>query len=98
MSDKMRAAVRTEEGDFEIKEVERPKPGPGEALIRIKACGICGSDLHGWKVREEWIDQFWPVGSITGHEWSGIVEEVGSGVKDLRVGDRVGAVLGAVPW
>lgn len=80
---KMKVASLVGKEHFEIKEVERPKCGYGEVLIRVKACAVCGTDLrifHG----ERRIDV-----SITGHEISGVIEEMGDGVKELSVGDRV---------
>ncbi|MEM2914140.1 MAG: alcohol dehydrogenase catalytic domain-containing protein, partial [Candidatus Bathyarchaeia archaeon] len=80
---KMKAAVFVAKEHFEIKEVDRPKCGPGEVLIRVKACAVCGSDLrifHG----EKRIDVPTP-----GHEISGVIEEVGDDVKGLSVGDKV---------
>ena len=66
---------------IEIREVELPKPVDGEVLIAVKACGICGSDLHSAQTTAE----FKPFG----HEFSGIVEAVGPGVKNVRAGDKV---------
>ena len=84
----MKAAVLYGPGDLRIEERPKPSPGSGEALVRVKVCGICRSDYHYWKhgrigefvVRE-------PL--ILGHEASGVVEEVGEGVKGLKPGDRV---------
>ncbi len=90
----MKAAVLHElKKPLAMEDVERPKPGENEVLIQIEACGVCHSDLH-------IIDGDWKqFGGITklplipGHEVAGLVAEVGSGVRDLKVGDRVG-----VPW
>ena len=67
---------------LEVREFPVPEPGAGEALLRIMASGICGSDLHVY--RGEWFPN-----QIAGHEPSGVVEAVGPGVKRLKVGDRV---------
>lgn len=67
-----------------IEEVELDPPGPGEILVRIEAAGLCHSDLSvvdGNRVR--------PVPMLLGHESAGIVEQLGEGVDDLSVGDRV---------
>lgn len=67
-----------------VQEVELDPPGPGEILVRIEAAGICHSDLSvvdGNRVR--------PVPMLLGHESAGIVEELGEGVDDVAVGDRV---------
>lgn len=73
---------------FELRHVPIPRPGPGQALLRIRASGICGTDLHIHQGR-----MAMPLPSILGHEPVGEVEEVGEGVTSIRVGDRVG-----VPW
>jgi threonine dehydrogenase-like Zn-dependent dehydrogenase len=85
----MRANVFRGINDFGLEEVERPSPGPGEALIRITLTTICGTDLH--IVRGEY-----PVkpGLIIGHEPVGVVEELGSGVNGYDIGDRV--LVGAI--
>jgi len=67
--------------DLRVEEVAKPKPSAGEVLIRVKACGICGTDLHFYK--GEWRVKL-PL--IPGHEFSGIVEEVGPGVEELEEG------------
>lgn len=56
-----------------------------DAIVRVKACAICGSDLHVYHEREKGIDP----GTAMGHEFTGEVVEVGAGVKQIRVGDRV---------
>ncbi|MGH2461562.1 MAG: scyllo-inosose 3-dehydrogenase [Chloroflexota bacterium] len=69
-----------------------PRPGAGEVLVKVRACGVCGSDLH---VCQQGPDGYvayadhakLPV--VLGHELSGVVEEVGAGVATLAVGDRV---------
>ena len=69
---------------FTVGELELDEPGPGELLVRIEAAGVCHSDLSvvdGNRVR--------PVPMLLGHEAAGIVEEVGGGVDDITVGDRV---------
>jgi propanol-preferring alcohol dehydrogenase len=90
----MKAAVLHElKKPLTFEEVERPKPGEGEVLIQVEACGVCHSDLH--IVDGDW-KQFGGITKIPlvpGHEVAGRVVEVGSGVRDLKPGDRVG-----VPW
>ena len=61
-----------------------PDPGPGEALVRVKACGVCHTDLH---YREGAINDDFPF--LLGHEASGIVESVGDGVTNVAPGDFV---------
>jgi alcohol dehydrogenase, propanol-preferring len=87
----MKAAVASDfNKPFEIKEVDKPEIGPGEILVRIKACGVCHTDLHA-------VQGDWPVKAkmplIPGHEGVGIIEAVADDVQSLKVGDRVG-----VPW
>ncbi|MEL9991892.1 MAG: alcohol dehydrogenase catalytic domain-containing protein [Thermoproteus sp.] len=68
-----------------IEEVPKPSPGPGEALVRITAAGICHTELH-------FLDGILNLGVVPitlGHEMAGIVEEVGPGVTDVKPGDRV---------
>jgi len=67
-----------------IAEVPDPKPGPGQAVIKVARCGICSSDLHATAQHG-----FMPPGYPFGHEVAGEVVEVGAGVTRLKVGDRV---------
>ena len=85
----MRATVFHGVGDIRVEEVPRPKPGAGEALIRVTTTTICGTDLH--IVRGEY-----PVrpGLVIGHEPVGVIAELGSGVSGYAVGDRV--LVGAI--
>ncbi|CAG8898590.1 unnamed protein product [Penicillium egyptiacum] len=83
--------------DQKLKSVDTPvyAPKPGEALVHIKATGICGSDLHFWKTGR--IGSLVFEGDCTiGHEASGIVLQCGEGVNHLKPGDRV-AVEPGVP-
>ena len=81
----MKALVLTEYGRLEYKDVPDPKPGPGEVLLRVKACAICGSDVHGFDGSSG--RRIPPV--IMGHEAAGEIAETGAGVERFRVGDRV---------
>jgi propanol-preferring alcohol dehydrogenase len=74
---------------LELKEVKVPRPGPGQVLIRVTACGVCRTDLH--IVDGELTEPKLPL--IPGHEIVGTLAAVGAAVKQFRVGDRVG-----VPW
>jgi len=67
-----------------VDEVTVPDPGPGEAVVRVQACGVCHTDLH---YREGGINDDFPF--LLGHEAAGIVEEVGAGVNDVAPGDFV---------
>jgi propanol-preferring alcohol dehydrogenase len=73
---------------LERQEIERPRPGPGEVVIRVQAAGVCHSDLH----ILEGIAPF-PTPMTLGHEGAGVVEEVGPGVTGVRPGQLV-AVYG----
>ena len=72
--------------DIQVTEVPDPKiEEPGDAIIKITSTALCGSDLHLY----ETLAPFMEPGDIVGHEPMGIVEEVGPGVSNLTVGDRV---------
>ena len=68
----------------ELKDILVPDPGPGEVLVRVKACGVCHTDLH---YREGAINDDFPF--LLGHEASGTVEAVGYGVDNVATGDFV---------
>ena len=67
-----------------------PEPGPGEVLVRVEGCGVCGSSLPLWEGRP-WFDYPLAPGA-PGHEGWGVVEELGEGVTDLTRGDRIAFV------
>jgi L-iditol 2-dehydrogenase len=79
----MIAAFCPQAGSFELRERERPRPAPQEAVIRVRSCGICGSDLHFFH------GGFPPPPVCPGHEISGEIADVGSAAGPLRAGDRV---------
>jgi propanol-preferring alcohol dehydrogenase len=84
----MKAAVVKQLGKpLEIEDVPVPQPGPGEVLVKVKACGVCHTDLHA-------ASGDWPVKPtppfIPGHEAAGIVVALGPDVTNLKVGDAVG--------
>ena len=87
--DTMRANVFRAPEDYDVTEVARPRPGPGEALIRITMTTICGTDVH--IVKGEYPVQ---PGLVLGHEPVGVIEELGAGVVGYEVGDRV--LVGAI--
>ncbi|HHT9137092.1 MAG TPA: scyllo-inosose 3-dehydrogenase [Candidatus Wunengus sp. YC60] len=77
---------------FNIKDVPTPNPTDDEVLIKVKSCGICGSDTHLYETDEEGYIIFsglTKLPCIIGHEFSGIVEKAGRNVKDLKRGDKV---------
>jgi len=81
----MLAAVLEDVGRMVLKDVPRPVAGRGEAIVRMKACGICLTDYCAYTGART----NWKPGQIVGHEMSGIVEEVGPGVENFRPGDEV---------
>ncbi|HYB90333.1 MAG TPA: zinc-binding dehydrogenase [Candidatus Binataceae bacterium] len=77
--------------EIKIEEVPYPLPGPGEVVVRVAACGICGTDVH-------FLEGMPVPGGLPftlGHEPSGIVETIGAGVRGWQPGDRVALHLGA---
>ncbi|MDX2648538.1 S-(hydroxymethyl)mycothiol dehydrogenase [Streptomyces sp. NPDC001902] len=85
MAHQVRAVVAREKGSpVSLETIVVPDPGPGEALVRIQACGVCHTDLH---YREGGINDDFPF--LLGHEAAGIVESVGEGVTDVAPGDFV---------
>ncbi len=90
----MKALVKTKPGPgIELCDLPIPSPGPGEVLVAVKACGICGSDLarYEWvpSVQERFDRGLLPMPRVLGHEPSGVVAAVGEGVRGLADGDRV---------
>ena len=81
----MKSLLLREYGHLEIAEIPRPEPGPGEVLVRVAACGICGSDVHGYDGSSG--RRIPPL--VMGHEAAGIVAAVGADVRTFRAGDRV---------
>lgn len=81
----MKAAVMEQPFELAIKELPIPVPGPDEVLIQVAACGICGSDVHGYEGKH--FQFTYP--RVMGHEFGGVVVQVGSQVTQVRVGDRV---------
>ncbi len=72
-----------------LAEIADPIPGPGEAVVAMRAAGICGSDLHGYRASREAREASGAAGIVPGHEPSGVVQAVGEGVVTVRPGDRV---------
>src|SRR3974390_3212349 len=79
----MKAAVYRGVNDVRLEEVPVPEIGPGEMLIRVHTCGICGTDLKKIATGSHSAPR------IFGHETSGVVAKVGGGVHNFDVGDRV---------
>jgi uncharacterized protein (DUF779 family) len=84
------AVVRDFTKTLTLEDVPKPKPGPGEVIVKVETAGLCHTDIHA-------AHGDWPVKPtppfIPGHEGVGIVEQVGPGVITPQVGDRV-----AMPW
>ncbi|MFF0730546.1 S-(hydroxymethyl)mycothiol dehydrogenase [Streptomyces chartreusis] len=85
MTHQVRAVVARGKGaPVSLETIIVPDPGPGEALVKIEACGVCHTDLH---YREGGINDDFPF--LLGHEAAGVVESVGEGVTDVAPGDFV---------
>jgi (R,R)-butanediol dehydrogenase/meso-butanediol dehydrogenase/diacetyl reductase len=80
----VRAVKVAEDRRLVLVECPAPEPGPGQALVDVAYCGICGSDLH---FRE--VPDLFPAGTVPGHEFSGRIVAVGDGVRGWSAGDRV---------
>ncbi len=82
----MLALVKTAKGvgNIELRDVPEPSPQPGWVKIEVKAAAICGTDIH---IKHDEFP-YWPPVTL-GHEFSGVIAELGEGVEDWQVGDRV---------
>src|SRR3954453_7489516 len=80
----MRAAVLREVGSISLEDLDLPQPGQGEVRVKVRAVGVCHSDLSIYcgKVPA-------PLPIVLGHEGAGVIDAVGDGVYDLAVGDHV---------
>ena len=77
----MKAVVKLTEDKIELVDIPEPVPGPNQVKVLVEAAGICGTDIYGYSAVKP------PV--VLGHEVSGEIVEIGEGVKELKVGDRV---------
>ncbi len=78
-----------------VADVPEPAPGPGELVLRVTACGICGSDLHLSEVRGGGGMHALPAGAVMGHEFAGVVVAAGREVRDVW---PIGARVTALPY
>jgi len=79
----MKAAMVKNNSNIEIKNIEKPPVGPGDMLVKMRACGICGSDV------EKVFGKYGQPSMRLGHEPAGIITQVGSEISNFSVGDRV---------
>ena len=85
MSQTVKAVIARAKGEpVELVDIVVPDPGPGEAVVKIEACGVCHTDLH---YREGGINDAFPF--LRGHGAAGVVESVGEGVTEVAPGDFV---------
>ncbi len=82
MTKQMRVAMYYSNRDIRLEKMQVPETGPGEMLMRVEACGICGSDVMEWYRRDK-------VPLVLGHEVAGTVESVDGGVDRYKPGDRI---------
>lgn len=85
----MKALVKSKaEHGLWLEDVPEPEVGPMDVLIKINKTSICGTDVHIWKW-DKWAQKTIPLGMTIGHEYSGTIAAIGSGVEDFEVGERV---------
>ena len=85
----MKALVKAKsEIGLVLSEVDKPSIGPKDVLIRVKTTSICGTDLHIWNW-DNWAQSAIKTPMTIGHEFMGVIDQIGSNVKGLNVGDRV---------
>ena len=83
----MKAAAFKQQNEMTIIEVPEPHAGPGEVVLKVHNCGICGSDLHACQ-----YGMGLPPNTVMGHEFCGEIFELGQGVRGFKIGDRVTAL------
>ena len=86
----MKAAVYLSKQQFEVTDIPKPEPGPGQVLIKVNKSAICGTDVHAF------MHDLAPSGAVLGHEFAGIISASGAGVTRWKEGDRV--VGGGGEW
>ena len=80
-------------GSVELREIELPKIGDNDVLLQVENVGVCGSDLHQWTSDHSWEVNY-PV--VLGHEFGGVIVELGKNVNGWKIGDRVVSETAAV--
>ena len=83
----MKSAVFYGKHDLRVEESPMPKVGPQDVLIQVKVCGVCGTDVHIYEGDKGAAEVTPP--TILGHEFSGVVAQVGEEVTGYKPGDRV---------
>ena len=79
----MKAAIYKGKQQLRIEQIPTPEPGPGQVLVKIKYCAICGTDVHGF------LYDVVPPGTVMGHEWCGTIAQLGPDVTAWKEGERV---------
>ncbi len=84
----MKAVVKygRQNGDVEVRDVAEPTIGPDQVLLDVKASSVCGSDVHMWREHQSWAIKL-PL--VLGHEFCGVIAQVGERVSEFQVGERV---------
>ena len=84
----MKAVAKYGYGDkeVEIRDVAEPQMKPGQVMVEVKATGVCGSDVHMWRNMQSWEITL-PL--VLGHEFAGVIVDVGDEVSGWEIGDRV---------
>ena len=83
----MKGAVFYGKHDLKIEELKVPHPKANEVIVKVMACGVCGTDVHIFNGDEGAAAT--PPGTVLGHEFAGVVTEIGKDVRNVKVGDRV---------
>ena len=82
-----------EKFSVELRDIPKATIGPDEVLLAVRAVSVCGSDLHMWESTHSW-PMVYPV--VLGHEFGGVIEQVGAAVRGWKPGDRVVSETAAV--
>ena len=87
----MKAAVYKGKQQLEVEEIPTPEPGPGQVLVKVSHCAICGTDVHAWLYDKA------PPGTVMGHEYCGSIVKLGPDVSGWTIGERVAGGGGTPP-